>query len=268
MILSIFQTFPQFAKTADNLLALETLLQKERSDVVILPELCTSGYSFLSPQEAFENSLTADDFAAFLMPFCEQDGKVIVAGFAERYEDKVYNSAIFVSADGNFAIYRKTHLFYKERFCFQEGNTGFITLRHPNLDAKIGLMICYDWRFPESARTLALQGADLIACPSNLITNVSDIGMKARALENSVFVATANRVGTEERTLADGSLQQLTFTGKSALYTPNGSALATADAQNPDLIRVEIDIQAARNKAFNEFNDIFKDRRPEFYNLG
>lgn len=267
MKLTLIQTEPKFGEIAQNKAHLASILSTLQSDVIVLPELCLSGYSFLNASEALDNSLTAAAFAAFLLPFSQSSKAVIVAGFAERYEEEVYNSAIFLCPDGNFKIYRKTHLFYKEKFCFSAGDTGFQVFKHPSLDAKIGVMICYDWRFPESARTLALQGADLIVCPSNLVTTVWDIGMRARALENAVFVATCNRVGTEVRTLEDGTHQSLRFTGKSTIYHPNGAVLALADENQPDLLNIEIDLHESRKKHFNEFNDIFEDRRPAFYKL-
>ena len=267
MKISILQTNPQFKKIDENLAHLSQQISQIQTDLLVLPELCTTGYSFLNREEALKSAQTAHEFNQFLQPLCQKIGGVIIGGFAERYEDYVYNSALFSTPDGNYFTYRKTHLFYKEKFCFAEGNSGFSVYKHPNIDCKIGMMICYDWRFPESARTLALQGADLIVCPSNLITNVWDIGMRARALENALFVAVANRVGTEHRILPDGSPQDLLFTGKSALYAPNGTTLGVAHAENPDILHFEIDPLLARQKHFNEFNDIFQDRRPEFYTL-
>jgi len=128
-------------------------------------------------------------------------------------------------------------------------------------------MVCYDWRFPESARTLALKGADVIACPSNLVTSVWEIGMRSRALENAVFVAVANRCKTETRSLDNGLKQELNFTGKSVLYNTSGTTLKQADGENDTVIEFTIDAREARNKSFNEYNDVFNDRKPSLYKL-
>ena len=121
-------------------------------------------------------------------------------------------------------------------------------------------MICYDWRFPEAARTLALRGADVIVCPSNLVTTVSHISMPSRALENKVYLAVANRTGAETR-----DDEELYFNGASAIYSYNGQQMAVADAQSDDTLIVDIDPVATRKKSFNAINDIFADRRPEMY---
>jgi len=128
-------------------------------------------------------------------------------------------------------------------------------------------MVCYDWRFPESARTLALKGADVIACPSNLVTSVWEIGMRSRALENAVFVAVANGYKMETRSLDNGLKQELNFTGKSVLYNTSGTTLKQADGENDTVIEFTIDAREARNKSFNEYNDVFNDRKPSLYKL-
>jgi predicted amidohydrolase len=266
--ISIVQFTPKWLDKPANYAAIEQLLAGVESDVIVLPELCATGYSFLDKSEVVAQADSAEAFAAFLLPIAMRKKAVIVAGFAEKNGENVYNAALIALPDNRFEVYRKTHLFYKEKLCFQEGNSGFKVVTHPFFDLKIGIMVCYDWRFPESARTLALAGADLIVCPSNLVTTVWEIGMKARALENSVFVAVANRCGTETRTLEDGSLQNLSFTGQSALYDTMGAEILKANAENNCVLTAEIEVEKSRNKAFNAFNNIFADRRPAFYQLG
>jgi predicted amidohydrolase len=121
-------------------------------------------------------------------------------------------------------------------------------------------MICYDWRFPEAARTLALQGADLIACPANLVTTLSGKVFPARAIENKVYVAVANRIG--EECLGE---ETLLFRGESAIYDYVGERMAQASFGNEEILYAEIDPQSTRKKSFNSVNDIFKDRRPDMY---
>jgi predicted amidohydrolase len=265
--IAIVQFSPIWNNKSKNFKKIASLLENLKADIIVLPELCTTGYSFLTNKEAFESADTSEEISTFFQKFSNKNKAVIVAGFAEKEKQEVYNCAIIVSPFQNHSVYRKTHLFYKEKNCFATGNSGFKVISHPNKDCKIGVMICYDWRFPESARTLALQGADIIVCPANLVTTVWEIGMKSRALENSVFVAVANRCQTEIRTLENNQKQELTFTGKSVLYNTLGAELIQANSENDTILTFSIDAKLARNKKFNEFNDIFEDRKPSHYKL-
>jgi predicted amidohydrolase len=157
-------------------------------------------------------------------------------------------------------VYRKTHLFYKETLGFTPGDSGFFTIYIEHLDCTIGTMICYDWRFPESARALALQGADLIVCPSNLVTHIWRMAMPVRAFENKVYLAVANRTGAEHNAGEDVS-----FNGQTAIYGYNGNVLSDASAEGDAIVIAEIQPEQTRDKAFNSINDIFKDRREDMY---
>ncbi|GAA3972975.1 carbon-nitrogen hydrolase [Mucilaginibacter dorajii] len=202
---------------------------------------------------------------AELQKLSKESRTLVIAGFAERSNNKVYNSALVALPDGQLKTYRKTHLFYREKECFDEGNSGFFVVQHPFKDCRIGTMICNDWRYPEAARSLALCGADVIACPCNLVSSIWGIGMQARALENKVYLAVANRCGTETRQLEDGTSQSLTFTGGSVIYDYNGSPMEQAGKNGDCVITLEIDPLLTRDKFFNAFNDLLKDRRPELY---
>ena len=122
-------------------------------------------------------------------------------------------------------------------------------------------MICFDWRFPETARTLALEGADIIAHPANLVLPHCPQAMVTRSLENRVFTITADRVGTENRIAG----QTLRFMGQSQVVDPDGQVLYRAPEEEEDMKIVEIDISKARSKTINLRNDIFKDRREDLY---
>jgi predicted amidohydrolase len=266
--LSIVQFTPSFGNKQHNIDQIEALLGGNQADIIVLPELCTTGYSFLTKQEALDVAEDAGgESIAFFKRLAVKRKALIVAGFAEKDGNQSYNSALVALPDGNLRIYRKTHLFFREKFCFEPGNSGFFTVDHPFLDCSVGIMVCNDWRYPESARSLALMGADLIACPSNLVSTLWGIGMPARALENKVYVAVANRCGTETRTLEDGSLQNLTFNGGSVIYDFNGTPLAQAGKDENSVLTVEITPKLTRDKSFNAFNDLFKDRRPDQYSL-
>jgi len=267
--LSVIQFTPVWANKAHNLERIANLIKDLESDIIVLPELCTTGYSFLTKTEAFDE---AEDLCGMSIAFFRQTAvakkAMIIAGFAERDGGNVYNSALAALPDGSVKIYRKTHLFFKETLCFEPGNSGFYVIEHPLVDCKVGMMVCNDWRYPEAARSLALLGADLIVCPSNLVSTLWGVGMPARALENKIYLAVANRWGTEIRMLEDGADQKLTFNGGSVVYDFNGSPLVKAASDEDAVLTSLIDPVLTRDKHFNAYNDLIKDRRPDQYYLG
>lgn len=266
MRISIVQFTPAFCEIAYNLQQIKGLLYGLQTDLVVLPELSTTGYSFLTRDEAFDAAAEAQEQTLdFFRQTALQLKAVIVAGFAECDGGAVYNSALIALPGGGIKIYRKTHLFFREKLCFSPGNSGFFVVEHPLLDCRIGVMVCNDWRYPEAARSLALLGADIIACPSNLVSQIWHIGMAARALENKVYLAVANRCGTEIRTLGEGETQSLTFTGSSVLYNYTGELLEQAGKDEDRILTLEIDPLQTRDKFFNVYNDLLNDRRPELY---
>jgi len=123
-------------------------------------------------------------------------------------------------------------------------------------------MICFDWIFPEAARTLALKGADIICHPSNLVLPYCQTAMVTRCLENHVFAITANRIGTEQR-----GVRTLTFTGGSQVTDTKGKILHRASTDREEVAVIEIDPQLAQDKHATANNHIFNDRRPEMYEL-
>lgn len=266
--LSTVQFTPAWGDKPGNLHRLGQLLAGIQTDIILLPELCTTGYSFLSKDEALNAGEDLSGPAAAF--FCGLAGKsqaMVIAGFAEKENDRTYNSALIALPDGTLKVYRKTHLFYRETACFDPGNSGFFVIGHPLKDCRVGIMVCNDWRYPEAARSVALMGADVIACPSNLVSTLWGIVMPARAIENKVYLAVANRCGTETRTLDDGTEQTLTFNGGSVIYDYNGAPLAKAGINEECILTVSIDPLLTRDKSFNSFNDLFKDRRPDMYSL-
>ena len=123
-------------------------------------------------------------------------------------------------------------------------------------------MICFDWRFPETARNLALMGADLIAHPSNLVLTHCPQAMITRCLENRVFAITADRVGMENR-LEDE--EQLNFLGQSQVVDPDGNVLIRASKTEEEVQIIDIDLEKARDKFLNPRNHILNDRRSDLY---
>jgi predicted amidohydrolase len=184
---------------------------------------------------------------------------LLVAGLAERAGDGFYNTSVLIGPEGYIGKYRKVHLFFEEKRWFQPGDLGF-----PVWDVggvRIGMMICFDWVFPEAARSLTLQGAEIICHPVNLVLPYCQEAMVTRCIENGVFAVTANRIGSEER----GGKNRLTFTGGSQAVDPRGNVLFRLRDAEEACREVEIDPTKAGDKMITEHNHLLEDRRPESY---
>lgn len=261
--IAALQFAPARADVDGNTRRMRELTDGLRADLLVLPELANTGYFFTDRSELIDLAEDAERgaFCGWMRELAAERSCVVIGGFAERDgADRLFNSALVARPDGRMRVYRKTHLFFKEQLVFTPGDTGFFVEEWAGW--RVGTMICYDWRFPESSRTLALAGADIIAHPSNLVADAKLWGpaMAMRALENKVIVVTANRYGSEEH---DGQL--LTFSGESRVIGMNGATCALAPAADDALITARLDPFATRMKSFNGINDLFGDRRPEFY---
>ncbi|MBI3586564.1 MAG: acyltransferase, partial [Ignavibacteriales bacterium] len=179
--------------------------------------------------------------------------------FAEK-AGKIFNSAALVGPSGLIGVYRKIHLFDREHLFFTPGDLGFPVFDLPF--GKIGIMICFDWIYPESARSLVLKGAQLIAHPSNLVLPHCPDAMVTRCLENRIFAATANRVGNENRGGFD-----LRFIGTSEIVSPRGEILKRLSTEKPEVGVSDIDLGLASDKKINTFNDLLGGRRTDQYSL-
>lgn len=262
MKLAVAQFGPEFGNLDRNMDIMINFCKKDDYDIIVFPELALTGYDFENRTEVQKYSYEREsDYLSFFKNYSINNNKIIVVGFAEKIKDKYYNSAALFFPDAKLnCSYHKTHLFFRERLMFDENEKGFFNVYYGDMDINIGTMICYDWRFPEAARTLALKGADLIVCPSNLVTTVWDISMPSRALENKVYLALSNRTGIENR-----NHEELVFNGQSKIYAYNGKVMAEASYSEDELITSEINPAETRSKSFNKYNDIFIDRRPKFY---
>ena len=167
MITGYIQNSPQFGEKDDNFSQINTLVKGIKADLLVLPELFATGYTFTSKQEATDLAEPANGkTAAFLKQLSASTGAVITGGFIELDDDQVFNSSIMIYGDSILGTYRKIHLFNKEKLWFTPGNKQLQVYEVNGM--KIGMMICFDWIFPEVVRTLALRGARIIAHPSNL----------------------------------------------------------------------------------------------------
>jgi predicted amidohydrolase len=226
------------------------------ADLIVLPELANSGYNFVSKDHAFENAeeMANSRFIDFLIDEARKYDLNIVAGFNERENNNLYNSSVFVSPEGLSGKYRKIHLFLNEKEIFQRGNMGL-----PVFDigfCTIGMLICFDWIFPEVWRILAMKGADVICHPSNLVLPYAQQAVPVHGMINRTFNITANRYGTE---------RDVTFSGKSIISDPFGKTMVTA-APDKDAVKIiEMDIKQARNKMITPQNHAFNDRIVEEY---
>jgi len=197
VIAGFYQFAPAWGRPDANRARLEETLRGARADLLVCPELATTGYSFLDRAELMRlaEPVPSGPTCALLSTACRETGRAVVFGLAERDGDRLYNTGVLLTPDGGAVVYRKAHLFNTEKLVFdrsgpspRQGRVG---------EARIGLMVCFDWRFPEMARALSLEGADLIAHPANLVHPYCQDAMVTRSLENRVFTITASRTGEE-----------------------------------------------------------------------
>lgn len=260
---SVLQFEPKFLDTKGNLERITALLRNVETDLIVLPELCTSGYLFGSRDEveaASESLPSGAVFQAFSALAWDKQCS-IVYGFAEQSGQDFYNSSALINPDGSHYLYRKSHLFDREKLFFTPGNTEFHVFPAKS-GVRIGMMICFDWQFPEAARTLALKGAQIICHPANLVLPWCQQSMSLRSLENRVYSLTANRIGIEEH--AGISLQ---FTGQSQILGTKGDILLRLSDSETGVHTCTIDPELALDKSITPRNDAFQDRRPDLYEL-
>jgi len=237
------------------------------SRLIVLPELCNSGYVLESREEAYalsEDVATGGSVARWAALAAER-GLYIVAGFLEREGVKLYNSAIIIGPDGVIGTYRKNHLWADEALYFERGDLGFPVFHTPF--GRIGVLICYDGWFPEAWRLLALQGADIVCVPTNWVPMAEQPGgmpamanvlCMGAAHSNSMVVAACDRVGTE---------RGQPFIGQSLIVDHNGWPVAgPASAREPELVTAICDLsQSRRKRNWNDFNQVMRDRRTDLY---
>ncbi|MFH0777225.1 MAG: nitrilase-related carbon-nitrogen hydrolase [Candidatus Eisenbacteria bacterium] len=262
MKIAIYQSKPRYGEIEYNVFAALNAMGSQGADLYVLPELFSTGYLFGSRREALAlaEPIPSGRTTQALIEFCRSEGCAIAAGVAEVAGNgkRVFNAAVLLSPRGLLLKYRKTHLFNDEKLWLDPGDTGFSVATCKG--ARIGLMICFDWIFPEAARILALKGADVICHPSNLVLPYCQAAMTTRSIENRVFTVTANRVGTETRGRAE-----LTFSGGSQVTDTVGRVLIRGPGLGEKLLVVTIDPKAARNKKVTPRNHVISDRRPRLY---
>ena len=261
------QTDPKITKNEENL---EKVLLKTKTaandgaDLIVFPECALPGYVFASREEAmpFTESIpgaSTDKITAC----CQELGVHIVVGLLEKDADRCYNAAVLIGPGGLVGKYRKIHLPFLgvDRF-IDAGNEPFPVYQTPI--GNIGIHICYDCTFPESARIMTLLGADIIVLPTNFPKGrdkIIDYLVNTRALENGIHFVAAGRVGNE---------RGIEFLGRSKIVRASGNTLAEASRDDEEIIYAEVRLAEARQKRIvikpGEFElDRIHDRRPDLY---
>lgn len=232
--------------------------------LTVFPECALSGYMMDSRDQVEAAALrVTDDRLDSLVEIAADTGTFAVVGLLERADDKVYNGAVLIGPGGIVGSYRKQHLPRLGADMFVDPGDGVAPRVYDIGSLRVGIMICFDLRFPESARELALGGADVIAMPTNWpLTGgfLADHMTRVRAVENLVYVAVADRCDRESGT---------DFLGRSQVVAPSGEVLV--DAGSGEGIAVApVDVAQSRTKTLT-FDDppfslpVFDGRRPELY---
>ncbi len=254
------QNDPEFGNIKKNVDDVYKKLENTKDTLIVLPELFASGYNFNEMSEVRSLSTKTGEGYTFeaLSHLSQKNNLHIVFGYPEKDKDKFFNSAALISKGRLIGNYRKIHLFYKEKEFFSSGDLGFKVFDIEN-SLKIGIMICFDWIFPESARTLMLMGANVICHCANLVLPFCPDAAITRSVENHVYYILANRIGTEARK------ETHSFIGMSEIISPTGELINRSPKDLEDIFTTKIDTSIADNKSLNHYNDIVIDRRPEYY---
>lgn len=237
------------------------------AQLLVLPELCNSGYVFESRTEAHAASeeIPTGPAASAWVSFCQANEVYLVAGIAERSGERLFNSSVVIGPTGYMGTFRKVHLWNRENLFFEPGDLGFPVFHTPI--GRISTFICYDGWFPEAYRSCALQGADIICIPTNWVPipgqaegspAMATVLAQANAHSNSVYIAAADRVGTE---------RGQPFNGQSVIVSYTGWPLAgPASPDQEEILYADLDLGMARvARNWNDFNQPLRDRRPETY---
>jgi predicted amidohydrolase len=237
------------------------------ANLIVLPELSNTGYVFDSKAEALElaENLEGSPTLQLWEEVCRTRNVHVVAGITEVDDGLLFNTAVVIGPEGTIGKFRKVHLWNKEKLIFEPGNLGF-----PVFNTSIGrisTVICYDGWFPESYRSCAIAGADIICVPTNWVPMegqpenapaMATTLTQAAAHTNSVYIAAADRVGIE---------RGQAFVGQSVIVSYNGTVLAgPASADEEEILFADVNLSKAKgSRNWNEFNHPLADRRVDTY---
>ncbi|MGA7811015.1 nitrilase family protein [Bradyrhizobium sp.] len=235
--------------------------------LIVLPELCNSGYMFRSREEAFAASepIPTGPTVKAWSEIAARHRLHLVAGICERDGAKLFNSAVLIGPAGTIGTFRKVHLWNEENLYFEPGDLGFPVFH--TAVGRIGMAICYDGWFPETYRLAALQGADIVCVPTNWVPipgqaegreAMANILAMAAAHSNSIYIACADRVGTE---------RGQPFEGQSLIVGHTGWPIAgPASRDKEEILVADVALgEARRARNWNAFNQVLRDRRSDLY---
>lgn len=256
----------------------ESLVRKAASEgarIILIPELFEGLYFCKDMEEKYFSWAQPREGHPLLERFSRLSKElevVLLVSYFEKAEERFFNSLVVIDSDGTILEnYRKTHIpdgpGYEEKFYFTPGDTGFKVWK--TAYGTIGSGICWDQWFPETARSLALMGAELIFYPT-AIGSEPEIGVDSKdhwqrvqmghAAANTTPVIAANRIGVEE-----GESCSLTFYGSSFMTDYTGAKIAEASRDKEEIIYAEYDLE--KNRQMKAYWGLFKDRRPECYEI-
>jgi len=269
MKIGYFQYNPYYHNIPKNLEFIQSRLNNLSADLLVLPELSLSGYLFKNNDEVLACAETIPGPSSdMFLALAKKTQTAYIYGCIEKADQKsisaegapeCYNSSVYIDPQGEIKIYRKAHLFNREKIHFIQGNDPFFVFDVQGVT--VGMLICFDHMFPEAARTLTLLGAQIICHPSNLVlSGFAQATTLARSIENQIYWILANRIGTE----FSGSVS-CTYTGGSQITAPNGSVIVSSSQEMEDLQIIDIDPSLALNKSISKRNNIFDDRRTDLY---
>ncbi len=274
--------FPDVDKSIENAERLARIAVDKGAKLILLPELFERNY-FCQERRydyySFAKPVMEDEAVKHFLKFTEETGTVMPISFYEKDGNVLYNTVAMLDSGKYLGIYRKTHIpddhYYQEKFYFTPGNTGFKVFS--TSVGRVGVGICWDQWFPETARALTINGAEIILYPTAIgsepILETDSSGhwrrtMQGQAAANIVPVVAANRIGTESVTPSKengGQESSLTFYGSSFITDDTGEIIASAGKSEEEVLTAELDLAEADRDRLEW--GLMRDRRPECYRV-
>jgi N-carbamoylputrescine amidase len=267
------QTNPAMNAVRDNVEAMVATmgdLARDRVQLAVFPELATTGYMFTDAEECrtVAEEIPTGPTTERLLLACAEYDMHLVFGIAEKDGDRLYNSSVLLGPTGYIGKYRKLHLWNKENIIFSPGDLGLAV--HETTLGKLGILICYDLWFPEAARTLALDGAEILCVPTNWVPIAAGDGPDGSAMAtvlcsaaahcNGIPMVAADRCGTE---------RGQDFLGRSVITSHTGwTAAGPAPTLTEHVLVADLDTAAiGPGREWNDFNNPIADRRTDSYRI-
>jgi len=255
MKIGFIQFAPKFGDKKTNLEKIKKLVSSTGADLLVFPEMCTTGYMVKNRLELkmLAEKIPSGPTTKVLIKIAKENDCCLIIGMPEIVGNKIFSSAVVITDKGVITKHQKTHLFLKEKLFFNKGTTTPQVFKWRGV--RVGLGVCYDYMFPEFWRKLALDGADVFCNVANFVFDYGYKIMQVRSIENGVFSITVNRIGKE---------RGQKFNGGSEIVNNRGNIIKKSNKRE-DIYVIDFDPLKSRNKKWNKYNDLIKDRRPEMY---